>query len=135
MTHMLASRLQNLSLLLALAWMATLFYLSHQPSLATPSLFEHQDKLFHAGAYGLLGFLLAGALFDPARPLRTLLVVWLLGSLYGMSDEFHQFFIPGRHADPLDVLADSVGALLGGLAGIFLWGRVLRKSPGRDCTT
>ena len=117
MTRMRTSRLQSLSLLLAIGWMGTIFFLSHQPSLPTPSLFEHQDKLFHGGAYGLLGLLLAGALFQPAQPLRTLLLVWLLGSLYGLSDEFHQSFIPGRDADLLDVLADSVGALLGALAG------------------
>ena len=78
---MLTARLQNLSLLLAIGWMGTIFFLSHQPSLPTPSLFEHQDKLFHGGAYGLLGLLLAVALFDPARPGRTVLLAWLLGTL------------------------------------------------------
>ena len=117
MTPMHIPRLQSYSLLLALVWMATIFILSHQPSLPTPSLFEHQDKLFHGGAYGLLGLLLAGALFDPGHPGRTLFIVWLLGSLYGLSDEFHQSFIPGRQMDLLDVAADSAGTLLGALAG------------------
>jgi VanZ family protein len=123
---MISPRLQTLSLLLALAWMGGIFFLSHQPSLPTPSLFEHQDKLFHGGAYGLLGLLLAGALFDPARPWRMLLVAWLLGSLYGLSDEFHQSFIPGRDADLLDALADSAGAWLGALAGTLAMRRVHR---------
>ncbi|MFN2337569.1 MAG: VanZ family protein [Gammaproteobacteria bacterium] len=117
MSRMHTPRLQSLGLLLALAWMGTIFFLSHQPSLPTPSLFEHQDKLFHGGAYGLLGLLLAVALHHPARLGRTLLLVWLLGTFYGLSDEFHQSFIPGRDADSLDLLADSAGALLGGLAG------------------
>ncbi|HSJ47709.1 MAG TPA: VanZ family protein, partial [Gammaproteobacteria bacterium] len=115
-------------LLLALAWMGVIFYLSHQPSLPAPSLFEHQDKLFHVGAYGLLGLLLAVALHRPARPGRALLVVWLLGTFYGLADEFHQSFIPGRDTDSLDVLADSVGALLGGLAGA-LFMRHLQALP------
>ena len=119
MTRMLRTRLQDLSLLLAIGWMATIFFLSHQPSLPAPSLFEHQDKLFHGGAYGLLGLLLALALHEPGRPGRTLLLVWLLGTLYGLTDEYHQSFIPGRDADLLDVLADSAGALLGGAAGIL----------------
>jgi VanZ family protein len=34
-----------------------------------------------------------------------------------LTDELHQSFVPGRSADPLDVLADCAGALL----GIALW--------------
>ena len=113
-------RLQRLSLLLALAWMGTIFFLSHQPSLPAPSLFEHQDKLFHGGSYGLLGLLLAVALRDPAHPGRTLWIVWVLGSLYGLADEYHQSLVPGRDADLLDVLADSAGALLGAAAGVMV---------------
>jgi VanZ family protein len=30
--------------------------------------------------------------------------------VYGASDEFHQRFVPGRTADVLDWLADSLGA-------------------------
>ena len=41
--------LRRLSLLLALVWMALLFYLSHQPGLDAPMLFPAQDKVFHAG--------------------------------------------------------------------------------------
>jgi VanZ family protein len=128
MTRMHTPRLQSLSLLLTLAWMATLFYLSNQPGLSTPSLFEHQDKLFHGIAYGLLGLLLAGALFDPRHPDRMVFIAWLLGSLYGLSDEFHQSLIPGRDADLLDVLADSAGALLGALAGTLLARRLTGQS-------
>jgi VanZ family protein len=35
----------------------------------------------------------------------------LLASLYGVSDEAHQAFVPGRSADAVDWLADTVGAL------------------------
>jgi VanZ family protein len=33
--------------------------------------------------------------------------------LYGVSDEFHQYFVPGRSVEALDVLADALGGLLG----------------------
>ncbi|MGB5540538.1 MAG: VanZ family protein, partial [Gammaproteobacteria bacterium] len=33
--------------------------------------------------------------------------------LYGVLDEIHQYFVPGRQADVLDVLADVSGGLLG----------------------
>lgn len=33
--------------------------------------------------------------------------------LYAISDEFHQYFVPGRSASPLDVCIDSLGAMIG----------------------
>ncbi len=106
--------LRRLSLLLALAWMAVLFYLSHQPTLATPMLFSGQDKLFHALAYAVLGFLLLGSRqlsgngFNTAQVRSSILIA----SLYGISDEFHQYFVPGRSADVWDWVADTLGAVI-----------------------
>jgi VanZ family protein len=37
----------------------------------------------------------------------------LLASLYGVSDEVHQAFVPFRESSWLDWLADTVGAALG----------------------
>jgi VanZ family protein len=37
----------------------------------------------------------------------------VLSSLYGVSDEIHQYFVPFREADLLDVLADTLGGILG----------------------
>jgi VanZ family protein len=107
-------QLNRLSLLLALAWMAVLFYLSHQPSLDAPMLFPGQDKLFHALAYGVLGFLLLGSR-APATDGFTEVQIRssiLIASLYGISDEFHQYFIPGRSTDVWDWVADTLGAVI-----------------------
>jgi VanZ family protein len=107
--------LHRISLLLALAWMAVIFYLSHQPTLDTPSLFENQDKAMHGGAYGLLAILMLGAMPLRSPPGYTSRQVWLsvlLASLYGISDELHQSFIPGRSPEVGDWLADTLGALL-----------------------
>ena len=106
--------LNRLSLLLALAWMAVLFYLLHQPTLDTPMLFPGQDKLFHALVYGVLGFLLLGSR-TPAPDGFTELQIRssiLIASLYGISDESHQYFIPGRSADAWDWVADTLGAVI-----------------------
>jgi VanZ family protein len=46
------------------------------------------------------------------RPKQAWQVCLLVG-LYGITDEFHQSFIPGRTADALDVAADVAGGLLG----------------------
>ena len=113
--------LRRLSLLLALAWMALLFYLSHQPSLETPMLFPAQDKLLHAGVYAVLGLLLL-----TAQPRQTQGYNWKqvgisvsIASLYGISDEIHQYFVPGRSSEVLDWVADSLGALIA--AALLAW--------------
>lgn len=36
-------------------------------------------------------------------------------SLYGVTDEIHQLFVPGRFCDPADWLVDTLGALTGAL--------------------
>lgn len=123
--------LRRLSLLMALSWMALLFYLSSQPSLETPMLFPGQDKLFHAVAYGVLGSFLLLAL-PAARggsgygwaQIQTATVI---ASLYGISDEFHQSFVPGRQADVLDWVADTTGALLAALLLAWLFNFRLRN--------
>jgi hypothetical protein len=131
--------LHRVSLWLALAWMAGIFYLSHQPTLDMPSLFANQDKVMHFGAYGLLGILLLGAMpvggvgLRCAQPnlrdrpnlrgmsgsvegagygFRQVALATLIASLYGISDEFHQSCVPGRSPDVADWLADTAGALL-----------------------
>lgn len=52
-----------------------------------------------------------------ALPRRALWLMALaalaLASLYGVSDEVHQLFVPGRMCDPADWVTDTLGAALG----------------------
>jgi VanZ family protein len=72
------------------------------------------DKALHTTGYAVLGALLAQALSSEGLPARR---VWILatlaGALYGVSDEFHQSFTPGRDSDIHDCLADLIGAAVG----------------------
>ena len=107
--------LTNLSRLLALLWAGLIFYLSSQSSLDVPLLFHGQDKLFHAAAFGTLGFLALGSMrpAETGYPAGRRLLAFLLVVGYGILDEFHQSFVPGRSVDSLDVLADAAGGIIG----------------------
>jgi VanZ family protein len=49
---------------------------------------------------------------------RVVLSAILLGGLVAISDELYQSTVPGRHANPLDAVADVVGVAL---AAIVWW--------------
>lgn len=74
------------------------------------------DKSGHSIGYALLAGLLlrafAGGRVGGITWARGLLAI-VLATLYGVTDEFHQLFVPGRSADRYDVLADFLGASLG----------------------
>ena len=69
------------------------------------------DKLLHTVGYAGLGVLALRAFhggFEPPR-LASTIYAGLTVILWGISDEFHQSFVPGRDASAWDVVADSVG--------------------------
>ncbi|MEK7483355.1 MAG: VanZ family protein, partial [Planctomycetota bacterium] len=53
-------------------------------------------------------------------------IAGLAGMFYGISDEFHQAFIPGRCFEIADMVADTAGAFLG--AFLFHRYRINTKS-------
>jgi len=89
-----------------------IFWLSSKPSIPTPSLFPHQDKVFHMGAYFGMGILAWRFFRDYFSSLSATISSVCFCTLYGMSDEWHQSFVPGRDTDLLDLLADTTGGLL-----------------------
>jgi VanZ family protein len=109
------------------AWMGLIFFLSAQPDL--PHLKSSWADLLisggaHAFLFGVLAVLWTRVLGQ--RPSR-MLAAFGLTMVYGLSDEFHQAFVPGRHPDALDLLFDACGALLG-LSAWALWQRA--SGPG-----
>jgi VanZ family protein len=109
-----------------LAFMSLIFYLSSQPDVPLPP--GVGDKPTHSIAYSILGVLIVRALAGglPARiGGATALAAIVLTTAYGVSDEVHQMFVPGREADFNDVVADAIGGALGtGLC--WLWGIIAR---------
>ena len=93
--------------------MGLIFFLSQLPgsSLQLPPL-PGVDKLGHGILYALLAAttILAITPGPARRTLRAGLLVVLFCLLYGISDEFHQSFVPGRDPSGGDILADTIGA-------------------------
>ena len=105
-----------------IAYCVFIYIQSSYPSPESLPSFEFSDKLFHFGAYAVLGVLFY-------RAYRTLpikhnfeLIVQLSmisASLYGVSDEIHQSFVPYRDGSFSDVIADVLGAV----CGVYLYHR------------
>jgi len=74
-------------------------------------------KFSHLVVYFALSFCLANYLKFITESRRNLfLAAWLLASAYGVIDEIHQYFVPGRHSDAWDWVANTLGSMLGAVA-------------------
>ena len=107
--------------------MALIFFVSGLSSPPTPSAVP--DVGLHAGAYAVLGasFLrgLAGARWNEVT-FRNVFWAVVLAVGYGVTDEWHQSFVPGRTPELRDLLADAVGSAFG-TSVVWLWGIVFIK--------
>ena len=78
-------------------------------------------KCAHFTEYLLLGLSLFATVreYDPVRLerneqwQRTALLSWGIGTLYALTDEIHQAFVPGRSCEIRDMLIDSCGVAAG----------------------
>lgn len=115
-------------------YMALIFAVSslEQPPLPMPK-FEWLsiDKLYHFIEYGILSVLLTLAFVN--APPKWLPVGWiwtvaaLISILYGVSDELHQMYVPGRFATLSDLISDAVGAIAGVVGVYFYYRKQNRK--------
>lgn len=95
--------------------MAVIFFFSGQPDFEPnrgQRLHVGIYKLAHLIEYGVLGVLVAGATRTLKVP-RAMWWAWVTVALYAISDEVHQFVVPGRTPLVTDVAIDALGGLLG----------------------
>lgn len=79
------------------------------------------DKIAHTVAYAVMAFLFARAFSVHTSVFwKIWLFAFLISTFYGVSDEYHQSFVPGRHSSIDDVIADALGALIGGFVYVSL---------------
>jgi predicted adenine nucleotide alpha hydrolase (AANH) superfamily ATPase/VanZ family protein len=102
---------------LPIFWMGLIFVLSHQPYNFFP--FETtivQQIVVHIFLYAVLAYFLVIAIFswNKSWQLKNILSFSVFFSIfYGITDEYHQGFIPGRFVSFLDLGFDTIGAVLG----------------------
>jgi VanZ family protein len=101
--------------------MAVIFGLSSMSQ--TPAFVGGVDKYLHAVLYSGLSALLvralAGGWHRRVTPGRLVAAI-VIAAAYGVSDEFHQSFVPMRSVEAMDVVADTVGAAVAAF-GLYAW--------------
>lgn len=117
-------------LALLVGWAAIIFAMSDVPNPPGASGGEWRSIIGHLGEYGVFGALavtwLLGATDWGRRQAGA--AAWALAVLYGVSDEFHQSFVPRRDASIMDVGVDALGAMAGVAVALAVWdARRLRR--------
>lgn len=105
-----------------IAYAGLIFFLSSRshPHEDLPSLLDlFSDKVLHAIEYAGFGGLCYRAFrYGAAGPLAARAMLWAVvaASIYGVTDEVHQLFVPLRDSSWQDWLADTIGAAVGAAA-------------------
>ncbi len=111
-----------------------LFHHSDYALLLSPlsPLVMQRDKLLHIMLYFGFGLLLYLTLRSSGRSIASAVMLSVfIGALYGVSDEFHQVFVPGRSAGAMDIAADVTGVVFAQIIIILFYsirGVLLRLS-------
>ncbi len=106
-----------------IAYCALIFILSSQPLPEKVPVFFGVDKVMHAAAWTVLGILCFRAFqsrWSQAKPSAIVALSVVASVLFGISDEFHQSFVPSRTADIRDLVFDFLGSIVGsGICRLF----------------
>lgn len=142
-------RLRKIIWILTILWMAAIFLLSARPGdlsrqdsawvLERANILTQEEamdidnseamslqmwirKTAHVIIFGGLCMLIYASCYGyVGKAIKTGIWSWLATILYGITDEIHQFFVPGRGAQIQDVLRDGKGALFGCLIMVMVF--------------
>lgn len=106
--------------------MAGIFFVS---SLSNPPMPANvSDSSLHGVTYFGLTLFLIRALARgrwTGVTLTVLAAAWAIAAVYGVTDEWHQSFVPGRHSEFRDVRSNAMGALAAAVV-VGAWGIIRR---------
>ena len=107
-------------------WMAVIFIMSSLPGEDIPDFnIPNLDKAVHFFEFFILAILLLRAFLKSyygVSPVKMVVLAAAIAFIYALSDEFHQYFVPGRNADILDFIVDILGSSI----GIALYGKAAK---------
>jgi VanZ family protein len=70
-------------------------------------------KAAHFSVFAALGTMMMSAMYLTFDKKRLWLYTYIISTLYAVSDEFHQYFVPGRACRIGDMILDSMGVTAG----------------------
>jgi VanZ family protein len=101
-------------------WLSFIFFLSSIPAANLPKMPSDQwlfwaHRIAHIGEYSTLGILVLRAYSYKKVKIgvSTVLFLSIFIFLAGSFDEWHQSFVPGRHAQLIDAIFDTICGALG----------------------
>ena len=135
------SKRENIWWIILFLWMGIIFYMSHQPGNIssqqsdlvlkilesiginlTSSLGEFSTllirKVAHVSEYFILCYLFIKVTEQYFDSKKAIIFAIIFTVTYAISDEIHQYFIPGRAMAITDIIIDSIGAILMGITRI-----------------
>jgi VanZ family protein len=91
----------------------SIFYVSSQQfaPMQNPQANNLRAISYHFGIFFLLSFFFSISIVKEKR-IKILPAATIIGVLYGISDEIHQLFVPGRYFSLQDILINSIGVIL-----------------------
>lgn len=131
---------KKIFIILTILWMAMIFYMSNQPAAASTVQSNNAieflgtlpiignvietlttngtvtvivRKSAHMFSYAMLSIFVFMSMYDLKVDFKKLCIKSIvIAFIYAITDEIHQFFIPGRSCELRDVLIDTSGAIL-----------------------
>jgi VanZ family protein len=131
-------------LVITVFWCSAIYYFTEQPVfndehtlnffyfIGLPeAMIKITDFIVRKLAHVMLFFTLAFFALKVIRHWRwQYLAAWVFASVYGITDEWHQLFVPGRSGKAGDVIIDATGALIL-IAVVYLWDKSRQKTKTR----
>ncbi len=115
------------------AWAGVIFAFSSLSEPPGAQGGEWRSQAGHLSFFAVLAWLtmrFATVRWPRANPVTLLAACWAFAVLYGVSDEWHQSFVPGRDAAFLDIVFDAAGAAIG-VAVLPIGAWIMRgRAPG-----
>ena len=99
--------------IITVCYMGSIYFISSKNNIDIPALTIGFDKVLHACAYMVLAFLSYISINKSGINKYIFITAFIFTCIYGITDELHQSFVPGRDSSAGDLIADFSGALLG----------------------